>query len=372
MLLFVSAILLGWLIAGAELAYGALHTKHLERYAPVGNDADLPSITIVVPARNEALTLTPAMRSLLALDYPRLSIVAIDDRSEDGTSELLDSFDDPRLRVMHVHDLPAGWLGKNHALDLGARESDSEWLLFTDADIHFAPDTLRRAVTAVKETDVDHLTALPRLTGASIGLKTALPAFAMSFGLSVRPWRAANPKSRASCGVGAFNLIRRSAYLTLGGHTRIAQAPHDDLALGQLVKQAGYRQLCMQADSQLSVRWYRTLPEFIHGLEKGSFAFFGYRLAPLIGATLIQVALCLWPVAGLFLLHGSALVLDAAAVATMLLLGIHSAHRLHFSWLFGLAYPLSALIMLIAIWNSAIRIRLRGGLEWRGTFYPLE
>ncbi|MGH8129080.1 MAG: glycosyltransferase [Gammaproteobacteria bacterium] len=372
MLWFAALILLAWLIAGAELVYGALHTKHLDRYAPAENDADLPAITIVVPARNEAKTLEPAMRSLLALDYPRLTIVAVDDRSEDATGALLEDFTDKRLQVLHVHDLPDGWLGKNHALDQGARQSDSEWLLFTDADIVFAPDTLRRAVTAVKETGVDHLTALPRLTGASIGLKTALPAFAMNFGLSVRPWRAANPKSRASCGVGAFNLIRRSTYLTLGGHTRIAHAPHDDLALGQLIKHAGYRQICMQADSLLSVRWYRTLPEFIHGLEKGSFAYFGYRLAPLVGATLIQAALCLWPVAGLFLLHGNALVLDAAAVATMLLLGIHSAYRLHFSWLFGLVYPLSALIMLIVIWNSALRIRLRGGLEWRGTFYPLK
>ncbi|MGH8274131.1 MAG: hypothetical protein ACRES9_07760 [Gammaproteobacteria bacterium] len=194
----------------------------------------------------------------------------------------------------------------------------------------------------------------------------------MNFGLSVRPWRAANTKSRASCGVGAFNLIRQSAYLTLGGHTRIAYAPHDDLALGQLVKQVCYHQICMQGDRHLSVRWYRTLPEFIHGLEKGSFAFFGYRLTPLVGATLIQVALCLWPVAGLFLLHGSVLALDAAAVATMLLLGIYSAQRLHFPWLFGLVYPLSALIMLVVIWNSALRISIRGGLEWRGTFYPLK
>lgn len=371
MLWLTAAILLAWLIAGAELMYGVLHTKHLGRYQPGEQDDDLPAITLVVPARNEAKTLEPAMRSLLALDYPRLNIIAVDDRSRDGTGELLDSFVDPRLKVMHVHDLPNGWLGKNHALALGARQAESEWLLFTDADIIFAPDTLRRAATAVKETGVDHLTALPRLTGASIGLKNALPAFAINFGLSVRPWRAANSKSRASCGIGAFNLIRRSTYMTLGGHTRIAHTPHDDLALGQLVKHAGYRQICMQADTLLSVKWYRTLPEFIHGLEKGSFAFFGYRLAPLVGATLIQTALCLWPVAGLFLLHGTALALNAAAVATMLLLGIHSAHRLHFSWLFGLLYPLSALIMLIVIWNSALRIRLRGGLEWRGTFYPL-
>ncbi|MGH8274132.1 MAG: glycosyltransferase [Gammaproteobacteria bacterium] len=161
MIWFTAAILLAWLIAGAELMYGALHTKHLERYVPAGDDADLPAITIVVPARNEAKTLEPAMRSLLALDYPRLTIVAVDDRSKDGTGELLERFIDPRLQIVHVHDLPQGWLGKNYALDQGTRQSDSEWLLFTDADIHFAPDTLRRAVTAVKETGVDHLTVLP-------------------------------------------------------------------------------------------------------------------------------------------------------------------------------------------------------------------
>lgn len=365
-------VLLAWLAAGFELVRGALTMHRLDRYAPAHDDEELPAFTIVAPARNEADTLEPAMRSLLALDYPRLEIVAVDDRSEDATGVLLDAFDDPRLRVLHVEDLPPGWLGKNHALHLGAAHAAHEWLLFTDADVVFEPATLRHAAALLRETGADHVAAMPRVTGASPALKAALPVFSFCFGLALRPWRAANPKSRAACGVGAFNLVRKSAYAAIGGHEKIAAVPHDDLALARLLKQAGCRACCVIGDRLLAVRWYRSLPQFVRGLEKGSFAYFDYRLLPILAASLVLLTLFWWPLAGLLLLHGPALALNAAATATMLALGAFGAYRLRFCPLYGLAYPFGALVMVLVLWNSALRIRLRCGLEWRGTFYPLD
>lgn len=365
-------VLLAWLGASLVAIYGSLKLRRLDRLAPAADAPDLPSFTIVVPARNEVDTMAPALRSLLALDYPDFNVIAVDDRSEDGTGRLLDSFNDPRLTVMHVSELPPGWLGKNHALHLGARQATGEWLLFTDADIVFATDTLLRTATALAQTQADHLCALPRLTGASPALKTALPVFSLCFALAQRPWRVSDPQSSAYIGIGAFNLVRKAAYTAVGGHANIPEEPHDDLALGKRVKRAGYRQECLEADRSLSVQWYRTLPQFIRGLEKGTFAYFNYRLALVALVTLELMGAFLWPIAGLFLLHGTALALLAAAAGVMLALGTHGAHRLRFSPLYGLAYPVGALIMIVVLWNSAIRIRLRGGLEWRGTFYPLE
>lgn len=372
-MLWLSAIvLLVWLIASVVVTYGGVKLRRLDRFAPAGDATGLPSFTIVVPARNEASTLEPAMRSLLALDYPHLEIIAVDDRSEDGTGTLLDGFDDPRLTVLHVRDLPTGWLGKNHALDMGARQATGDWLLFTDADIVFAPDTLRRAAAALIQTNADHLCALPRLTGASPALKIALPVFSLCFALAQRPWRASDPGSRAYIGIGAFNLVRKAAYAAIGGHGRIATAPHDDLELGKLLKRAGYRQECLLADEALSVQWYRTLPQFVRGLEKGAFAALDYRLSLVVLISLGLLASFLWPFAGLFLLHGAALLLDTLAAAVILTLGAHGAHRLHFSPVYGLAYPMGAVIMVATLWNSALRIRGRGGLVWRGTFYPIS
>jgi glycosyltransferase involved in cell wall biosynthesis len=365
-------VLLVWLSASLVAIYGGLKLRRLDRFAPAADAPGLPSFTIVVPARNEADTVAPALRSLLVLDYPAFNVIAVDDRSEDGTGRLLDGFSDPRLTVLHVKELPPGWLGKNHALDHGARQATGDWLLFTDADIVFAPDTLRRTATALAQTGADHLCALPRLTGASPALKIALPIFSLCFALAQRPWRVSNPRSRAYIGIGAFNLVRKAAYTAVGGHGKIPDAPHDDLELGKLVKDAGYRQECLEADRSLSVQWYRTLPQFIRGLEKGTFAYFNYRLTLVVLVTLELMGAFLWPFVGLFLLHGTALALLAAAAGVMLALGTYGAYRLRFSPLYGLAYPAGAMIMVVVLWNSAIRIRRRGGLVWRGTFYPIE
>ena len=106
----------------------------------------LPSLSVIVPARNEATAIGPALASLLAQDYPGLEIVAVDDRSTDGTGDVLRALAaaNPSLRVLRIDDLPSGWLGKNHALWRGAQRSTGTWLLFTDADVVFAPGTLRR------------------------------------------------------------------------------------------------------------------------------------------------------------------------------------------------------------------------------------
>ena len=365
-------VLIVWAGAGLVSIYGDIRLGRLHELEPAADRAQLPGFTIVVPARNEASTLGPAMRSLLALDYPDFNVIAVDDRSEGGTGRLLGAFEDPRLKVLHVTELPPGWLGKNHALHLGATEATGDWLLFTDADVVFEPDTLRRAAAALARTQADHVCALPRLTGASPALKAVLPVFSLCFALAQRPWAASNPDKRAYIGIGAFNLVRRAAYTAIGGHEKIANAPHDDLELGKLVKRAGFRQLCVAAGESLSVQWYRTLPEFIRGLEKGSFAALDYRLTLVALISLELVGFFLWPFAGLFVLHGTALALDAAAAGVMLALGAYGAYRLQFPPPYGLAYPFGAVVMVVVLWNAALRFRLRGGLEWRGTFYPIQ
>ena len=132
----------------------------------------LPSLSIVVPARDEAASIGRALGSLLAQDYPDLEVIAVDDRSADGTGDVLREVAarEPRLAVLRVDDLPAGWLGKNHALWRGAQRSSGQWLLFTDADVVFAPGALRRALAYAVDQGLDHLTLAPRLMTTTIEL----------------------------------------------------------------------------------------------------------------------------------------------------------------------------------------------------------
>ncbi|HVG46286.1 MAG TPA: glycosyltransferase, partial [Longimicrobium sp.] len=153
----------------AWLLLAAREIPRLGDVPPLG-DAEMPAISIVVAARNEARGIEGAMRSLLAQDAPRLEVVVVDDRSDDATGAILDRFarDEPRLRVVHVTELPAGWLGKNHALWLGAGSATGELLLFTDADVVIEPLALRRAVGAMVAGGLDHLTASPSIERPSL------------------------------------------------------------------------------------------------------------------------------------------------------------------------------------------------------------
>ena len=117
-----------------------------------------------------------ATRSLLAQDYPELALIAVDDRSTDGTGAILDAIaaEDTRLKVLHIEELPAGWLGKTHALHAAAATSSADWLLFTDADVLFVPDTLRRAI-ALAEAGVDRPSYCRARRPDRDGRRTALP-----------------------------------------------------------------------------------------------------------------------------------------------------------------------------------------------------
>lgn len=370
-LVVVSAIF--WLGAGIQLAAGVGRLKSLAEVDPLG-DESLPTLTVVATAKDEAARVERAMRSLLAQDYPGLRVVVADDRSTDGTGLILDRLaaEDRRLAAIHVEDLPAGWLGKCHALALGARDAQSEWLLFTDGDITFAPDAVRRAVSLAIGEGADHLAVGPELLVESLGEAVFVGYFAVMFHLSERPWRASDPRARESIGIGAFNLVRRNAYDRAGGHTRIRYDLLDDLALGSILKRSGARQLFALHGGKLHARWHEGGRGLIRGVEKNAFAALRYRAGLTLLALLGQVVVAAGPVAGLAL--AGALPKIAALLAWM---GVGWVYRVTSRsmpirpWQ-ALLMPLGALIFCYAILRSMVLTVVRRGVWWRGTFYPLD
>ena len=150
----------------------------------------LPSVSVIVAARNEAVSLAPALGSILASDYPRLEVVAVDDRSSDGTGAILDALAqrDPRLRVLRLTELPSGWLGKNRALQRGAEVAGGDWLLFTDADVRFAPAAIRSAVCFAERAGMDHVTALPAMVATGPALRLFMVWMLFVYTVWQRPW----------------------------------------------------------------------------------------------------------------------------------------------------------------------------------------
>ncbi|HEY0037407.1 MAG TPA: glycosyltransferase family 2 protein [Longimicrobium sp.] len=373
--LFWLALSTAALCVGA-FAYLGLVARRIPRLGdvpPLG-DAEMPSISIVVAARNEARGIEAAMRSLLAQDVPRLEVVAVDDRSEDATGAILDRFarDEPRLRVVHVAELPPGWLGKNHALWLGAGHATGELLLFTDADVVMAPDTLRRAAAMMSAERIDHLPAGMHVDMPGWLLQTFGVFFGVMFTIFSRPWKAKDPRSGAHVGVGAFNLIRAAAYRRIGTHRAIAMRPDDDLKLGKLVKKHGLRQDFVNAASHVRVEWYHSVREALHGLRKNGFAGVDYRLSMILLATVTLPLFLIWPYLAVWVTDGPTRLLNAVAVAALLALFAGAAREQRVRWWYGVAYPLAVVLFLAAIWNATLYALIHRGIEWRGTHYPLD
>jgi len=361
-----------WLGAAWEIMRG---NRRMRRLATLATPAPArwPRVSLVFAARNEGATVGTAVPTMLALDYPDFEVIAVNDRSEDDTGAVLEKIAaaDPRLSVDDVHELPPGWLGKTHALHHGAARATGEWILFTDADIHFRPDALRRAIAYAEAAGLDLLAAIPQLSEHGHLLGICVNAFSFSFTIGIRPWRIPDPRALAHGSVGAFGLVRAAKYRELGGHAPIRLRPDDDVKLGKHFKLHGARCELLHGAGALSVSWYDSVPAMVRGLTKNAYAGADYRWwVPPLGA-LAQAALFLWPVAALALTGGAAWWLNAGAVAVMLGLGwdqtrFAGGRRWH-----GLFLPLGVAIFSYILLRSMIVTHWNQGITWRGTHYPL-
>lgn len=338
-----------------------------------GDDRPWPAVSIIVTARNEERHLEPALRTLLQLDYPALQVVVVNDRSEDGTGEIVERLaaEDGRVRPVHVSQLPAGWLGKNHAVQAGAEQADGDYLLLTDADVYMEPETLRRAVDFARQRDADHVALLPEVDARGALLQSFINTFAIMFITYFRPWHAANSRSRVYVGIGAFNLIRREAFFRVGGMEPIRMRPDDDMMLGKVLKQNGLRQEVLSGISMVRVPWYESLGEAVRGLEKNAFAGAEYSVVRVMLMTAVCAAAYLLPLLGACFATGPARWLLATCAAAQLLLATSSALRLGLRVWAGLLFPVGVVLLIYTQWRSTWLALWRGGIRWRGTHYSL-
>jgi len=332
-----------------------------------------PSVSLIAAARNEERNIERAVRSLVKLDYPDLEITLVNDRSTDATGEILARLaaEFPQLNVVTLSELPAGWLGKNHALQHGADRSRGEWLLFTDADIFFEPTALKRAIFYANQHAVDHLVATPDAHMPSWFLKSFVVTFAVYFSLFVRIWSVRDPRSTAHVGVGAFNLVRAAVYRAVGGHERIRMRPDDDLKLGKIVKLAGFRQNVVHGAGLIGVEWYASLGELIRGLEKNSFSALEYNPWLTAAMTLPPLALNVWPYIAVFVTSGLVQWTYGAVCLALWCMAWMAARGMNVAQSAALGFPLAVLLMMYIQWRSMLLNYYHGGIRWRDTFYPL-
>jgi hypothetical protein len=373
--LLLGAITLLWAILAFCAVRGINGLPRLSA-ASLIPDADCPPVSILFSARDEAEQLPQALASLLTQDYPHYQVIAVDDRSSDATGRILDEFAAhyPHLKVIHLtEELPPGWLGKPHGLQCAYEASSGAWLVFTDADVRFETEVLRRAMGLVLQYRWDHLTLLGVVDMVGFWEKVALTYFMAGFILGFQPWYVSDPHSRHYIGVGTFQLIRRSAYEAIGTHRRLALEVVDDMKLGKLLKQGGFRSGVAVAGEAVAVRWHAGLANIIRGTTKNLFAADNFNPGRVLMRALGLIVMNLLPVAAV-LVASDLLDRVLGVTATVIAAGLqgYSTRGSGRSMLYGLTHPLGTVIFCYMLARSMAVTLWRGGVLWRDTFYPLE
>lgn len=373
LLILFGLIAFFWLAHGLRVLIGAMQLPQVQKFAPAA-DENCPRISLLFAARDEEEKLSAALETLLALDYPNFEIVAVDDRSTDTTTKILfeSKAKDSRLKVVRVDELPSGWLGKPHALQKGFEVSNGELLLFTDADVQFKPDTLRRVATLFQQKQLDHLTLLCGLDMRGFWENAALTFFALIFQLSTDPKSIGKPKSRGYVGIGAFQLAKRRVYELAGTHKKLAMEVVDDLKLAKIMKQAGAKSCVGVANEHVRVRWHAGLGNIVRGVTKNFFAAAGYSLLMVAAHCLIIALVSLLPFFAVAFLRGWAR--GFAILSIVIAIGFQAsvALVLKANPLYGLTHPIGCVVYLYMVLRSTVVTLWKGGVTWRDTFYPLE
>jgi glycosyltransferase involved in cell wall biosynthesis len=365
-----------WLVVWIDATIGMKKITKLEQIAIKQKTIEnAPLLSIIVAARNEQEHLKGSLQSQFSQSYPHIEWIVVNDRSTDQTEVILNQIaeTEPRMTVIHLSSLPAGWLGKNHALQQGYLASKGDLLLFTDADIYYEKDTISKALSYLYQEELDHLTLAPNLKGRGFWTNAFVSFFLFGFSYFKRPWKSNDHKSKTAIGIGAFNLLTREAYLHAGTHELLKMRPDDDLILGQQIKRAGKRQHLALAQENLSVEWYPSLKSALIGLEKNTFAGLFYSYMMVLIAVTGLFASQIWPFLALFFTDGSTRVLYATSILLLFLSYNQTADKMtKGANKYFIALPITAILFIYSIIRATILTAIRGGIVWRGTFYSLK
>jgi glycosyltransferase involved in cell wall biosynthesis len=375
---WVLALAWSWRIADAALGVHKIADIARPEWdrRPRGN----PRVSVIIPARNEEADIERTLTSLLALDYDNYEVIAVNDRSIDRTAEIIDELaasraEAPRtsrFSVIHVRELPSGWLGKTHAMWSAGKQATGEWLLFTDADVIFRPDSLRRAVAYAESVGADHLVMFPRIIMKTPGERMMIAFFQTLFVFGHRPWKVADPSSQDHIGVGAFNLVRRSVYESVGSYERLRMEVLDDMKLGKVVKEAGYAQRNVFGEDLISLHWARGTLGIVRNLTKNFFAVLSFQWPRTLLTCVALALLNLWPFAGFCLAPDGARLPYAIALFSMFLIYLGMSWKSPIRPYYFFLHPISSTLFIYTLLRSMCLTLARDGVVWRGTKYPLD
>jgi cellulose synthase/poly-beta-1,6-N-acetylglucosamine synthase-like glycosyltransferase len=341
-----------------------------------------PRLTVIVPALNEQEAIGACLGSFLEQDYDNLEVIAVNDRSTDATGEIMEKLREAfvarspssgqrTLQVIHITELPAGWLGKPHAMWKAAAIATGEWLLFTDADVMFRSDSLRRAVAYAESERADHLVLAPTMLALTVGERMITGMLQMVM-VGLRPWKVRDPHSRAFIGWGAFNMVRRRAYEDIGTMEALRLQVVEDLELGRRIKRAGFASRFATGPELVQIRWGRGALGPVRNLTKNAFAGAGFRWWLVLAFVLVVLAFHVAPFVFVFLAPGWSRLGFAIELAGIFWIYVRLRKMYRISPAYFLLNPIAAMLMAYAMVRSLVVTLRQGGIVWRGTKYSMD
>lgn len=349
-----------------------------------GPPAPVPKVSLIVAGKDEEHNIESCVRSLLEQQYPDFEVIACNDRSTDRTGEILDRLaaEDPRLRVLHIQDLPDGWKGKNHALHQASRIASGEYLFFTDADCRLlSRRSLAAAMGEMLARGVGMLSVLPRLAMKGFWENAIQPACSGVMMVWFDPRKVNRPDRPHAYANGAFILIRRDVYHAVGGHEAIRDVLQEDMTLARRVKRAGWGLAVVRGAGLFDVRMYTSLGQIFHGWTRiffGSFSGPGGLLLPLLLVLLMALLPYVAAGIGFSLAAANATpqngwlalgIVGAATIAMQLSVILRYYRLIHADPRYFWTYPLGGIFM-VGMLLAALAKHLPGAkLTWKGTTY---
>jgi chlorobactene glucosyltransferase len=387
-------------IGGIFIVYWLHNQYHLDIVVkPTPPPINAPLISVCVPARNEERNIRACVESILAQDYPNFEVIVLEDRSTDGTPEILRSLllesdgllsdlkeQAPSLQIIHGSELPIGWAGKPHALFQASAAARGEWLCFVDADTFLSPATLSSCYAKATETNADMFTILTFQIMGSFWEKIVMPIVMTALSVGFSPRKVNDPQSKDAIANGQFILIKRSVYDDIGGHERIKDQIVEDKAIAEQVKWNGYRLIVADGYAMAQTRMYTSLPEMWEGWTKNIYLGLSDRpslmLLGAFGVFILLIAalvLPIWPLLGiLWYLQGGGWLALTVILKSLVLWGmiIYARARVAIGmgispW-YALTLPLGAAIFAAMMFTSTWKVLSGKGVTWKDRMYAAK
>lgn len=335
-----------------------------------------PKVTLIIPVCNEADTVERAARSLFAMHYSNIEFIFVNDRSTDGTDVILTylAAEEPRMKIITVTELPANWLGKVHAFKQGVEQATGEWILFSDADVHYHQFSLKKALTYSYDHQLDFLAVLPSIVGGTtfVRILSAQMLHYMTFLVDFSKIK--NLSYKNAIAHGAFMLVQKKAYLNSRGFDALKMEVLDDVGFALEMKSSGAKMAILSGLDEIDFEWYTNLKAFIHGFEKNGFASMQYsRFFLLLAFVGVVLFFCGYTILPIFTHDVFYMGFVWCALVLYLLTAQKTLKNIIYmpSWCIAI-FPFSILFVMYIITRSGIKCLKQKGLYWRGTFYPLS